>query len=713
MLFPDVNNATFNHDPDDGSNINSYMESVYLSGIQYNQAFWLQAAMDTRFYCGDQSVYSTYTPGGGGFNSRQQFNFNRIKRVISMIEGYQRKNRKSTIVIPQENGDEETADEYTKLMMYIHNKDNILETISESFLGSLVSGLNLLHFWVDYRKDPVNGEPRVDNRSFNTFFMDPFWKKHDLSDCNYVWIRSYFTKYEIKTLIPGKDEVIDYLPANAYQDIKFTFTPESKNPNMTNLMAYDEFYYRTYRKQTLLVDTISGETTEWYGTAEDLRTFLFMAPELTTVVSNIPTINLAIVVQGQVLYCGRQSNGSDYYPFIPVMAYHTPEVTNYSDRIQGVVRALRDPQYLYTRRRIIELDILESQLNSGYIVKENSVINVNDLFKKGQGQYIVLRNDAQMTDIVQIQPPNIPPSMLQIGDKLGEEISQISGVNEELLGSSLDDKAGVLAMLRQGAGLTTLQRLFDQLDFSQKLVGERILEFIQNNWTPGKVERILGKKPSEQFYNRKFANYNCSIAEGLNTTTQKQMQLAQMLDLRERGVPITDEDLLEATTFQGKKKIIENMQRQKEQAMQMQQQQMQLDQQQAEVAMRETEARIQMTQASATAAEGLGIERLSRVSENQAMTQERLAKADYDRDQGILAVVKAAKELQGVDINQAKEVLQLIGMIQAHQEAQNESQSSVSLAMQLQNIFSESKKPSMQGAPMPQQAQEPMQEQPY
>ena len=35
----------------------------------------------------------------------------------------------------------------------------------------------------------------------------------------------------------------------------------------------------------------------------------------------------------------------------------------------------------------------------------------------------------------------------------------------------VDEKAGILAMLRQGVGLTTLQRLFDQLDRSQKLLG--------------------------------------------------------------------------------------------------------------------------------------------------------------------------------------------------------------------------------------------------
>ena len=91
--------------------------------------------------------------------------------------------------------------------------------------------------------------------------------------------------------------------------------------------------------------------------------------------------------------------------------------------------------------------------------------------------------------------------MIQLSEILGREIQEISGVNEELLGSAMDDKAGVLSMLRQGAGLTTLQILFDQLDLSQKLLGRLLLHTMQANFTPGKVKRIIGEEgPSPEFY---------------------------------------------------------------------------------------------------------------------------------------------------------------------------------------------------------------------
>jgi len=102
-----------------------------------------------------------------------------------------------------------------------------------------------------------------------------------------------------------------------------------------------------------------------------------------------------------------------------------------------------------------------------------------------------------------------------------------------------------------------------------------MVDLIQTNFTPGKIKRIIEEEPAPQFYNKAFGTYDVAVEEGLNTTTQKQMQFAQLLQLREAGVPISQDDLLEAATIQNKKKIIENARAQQQMAMQMQQTQVQ------------------------------------------------------------------------------------------------------------------------------------------
>ena len=98
--------------------------------------------------------------------------------------------------------------------------------------------------------------------------------------------------------------------------------PESYNYGMKNLLTYDEFYYRDYRPQKMLVDAQTGETMEWRANNEDgLRMFLQTYPSVTVIEQDIPTVNLAIVVQGKVLYDGPNPLGVDKYPFVPVFAY--------------------------------------------------------------------------------------------------------------------------------------------------------------------------------------------------------------------------------------------------------------------------------------------------------------------------------------------------------------------------------------------------------
>jgi hypothetical protein len=267
--------------------------------------------------------------------------------------------------------------------------------------------------------------------------------------------------------------------------------------------------------------------------------------------------------------------------------------------------------------------------------------------------------------VEQIQAPQIPPSMFQMSESLSREVQEISGVNEELLGSAVDDKAGILSMLRQGAGLTTLQILFDNLDFAQKHLGKIILKLVQENFTPGKVKRILNEEPTQQFYNKMFGTYDAVVEEGLNTTTQKQMQFAQLLQLRQAGVQIPDDVLLEAVTIENKQKLVESIKAQ-------QQQQAQMAQQQAQMQMQEVQAQMEMAHARATADTGLGVERMSRVKENESLALERQAQAIRDEDEGVLSLVKAIKELEGIDLDNVVKALQVMGSIKTAQKVEQE-----------------------------------------
>ena len=130
------------------------------------------------------------------------------------------------------------------------------------------------------------------------------------------------------------------------------------------------------------------------------------------------------------------------------------------------------------------------------------------------------------------------------------------------------------------------------------------------------------------------------------------MQFAQLLQLREVGVPIPNDILLESCTLQNKKELIDSIQRAEQQQQQIQQMQLQ---QQIELQKAQTD----LAHARAQADRGLGIERVSRVEENHALAEERVAAAKKDNQVGLLNLVKALKEIDEIEINQIGRLLEL------------------------------------------------------
>lgn len=644
---------------DGDQSILKVMQEAFDINAQANQAYWLEGTRDVRFKAGDQNLWNELYTNYPVFQ-RKKFNFNRIRRIVNMIVGFQRRNRKTTIALPIEGSDEETADQFSKILNWVNTSSNFYHIISEAFEGAITTGMNLLSIWMDYREDPINGSVKLDNLSYNGFMIDQFFRKPTLEDANFVWTRKYLSKEQAASLMPERRKEIMEM-SGSRRDDKFTFEPENFNITNPNLLSYDEYWHLDYRSATLLVDNQSGETMEWDGDKANLKEFQKQFPQISTKKIQKQTVKLAVVIQNRVMFHGPNPYNIDKYPFVPVMAYFEPDVPYFEWKIQGVVRSLRDSQFLYNRRKVIELDILESQVNSGMKVMEDSLVDDNDAFMSGQGRALFIKKDAPlgMDSAQPIQAPQVPPSMFQLSELLGKEISEISGVNEELLGMDEGDgKAGILNMLRQGAGLTTLQTLFDNLDRSQKLLGELTMSLVQKNFTPGKVRRIIGEEPTEQFFNKAFQKFDSVVTEGALTETQRKASFGVMLEMQQAGIAIPPDILIDKAPIPEKKDLVEAIQKQQQQAAEQQKQAQELQ-------MAQIKSQIDLANARALADQGLGVERISRIEENKALAVERRAEAIKDLELATLDKARAAKELQGIDISQLQQLIDILNTLQA------------------------------------------------
>jgi hypothetical protein len=637
------------------------IDDFHTRTIDSTQRLWNEAYIDTLFEIGDQSAFDmVYTVPA---HRKKYLSFNNIRPILNMPTGYQRQNRKSTIATPVENSDNEFTDQITKLMMWNARREGINNLLSDAFHGALVTGINYMYMWMDYRNDPISGDLRCNHLHYNEVMIDPYFKRLDLSDCNGIMRRSYHTKQTMKSMYPKLGDFIDDLtPTQSYDD-RFQFMPEAYEFDKKNLYIYDQFYYREYRKQKLVIDQDTNEHYEWDGKRTDnLSKFLNDFPQLVYTEADIPTVKLVALINGKVVYQGKNELNLDSYPFVPVVGYFNPQAPYFEQRIQGMVRGLRDAQFLYNRRKVIELDFAESRVTNALIYKPTSLKDPEDIFKTGQGKSIALNNNASMDDIRELPVKDVPPGFFQLSEGMRSEMMKISGVTEELLGAADDEIAGVLSMMRQGRALTTLQILFDNLDYSQKLLGRLQADAIVKNFTPGKIKRIINEEPHQYFKSKTSVEYDIAIEESFNTTTQKQLQFAQMVQLKNIGVQIPDDALLEAATIQNKSKIIESIQAQQQQAQQVQQKQEQLE-------MLKLQAEIKMANAQAAADEGMSIERLSRVQENQQLAMERAAQAEENRadarlnnQKAVLELAKTLNELDTVQLENFRKFLDIAAL---------------------------------------------------
>lgn len=630
------------------------------------QQYWYEADLDTKMATGQQDYWNTFY--NVNYRNQKMLMFNKILRILNMIDGYQRDNRLASIVSAADNDPDsgETASQRTTVLDWAIRQDGTYEKISDCNFGAITCGLNLLNLWMDFREDPENGEIKTDRLPFNSFLMDNYWTKQDLSDCDRIWTRRYITKRQLQSMVPGIGKDIPFFGKGyAAKDGKFQFLAQNWYQYQEEMFAYDEYWVRDYKTVRKVLDKATGEVIPWKGTREQFQLFRSFNPNIELIKAQVPTIKLHVLVNNHLIYDEVSPYGIDRFPFVPFLCYHFPEVQNYAYRYQGVVRNIRDSQIELNRRRNRLLDIMDAQVQSGLMVKEDALVNPEDAFMQGPGKVLYFKQTSNLaTDVAPIPPPPVAQGWMELIQTIEKEIMDIVGP-EELFAQNMGAKemTGVLMKLKMGAGLTGLRNIFDRLNLSQTYVSEIMDDMIVNNFSQGKVARILGKAPSETFFDNEFTKYSCVVEEGELTSTQRQLQFLQAVQLKQI-IPdsIDDAYLLKKSTLQDKKDLMENAQQKAQQAQQMQQQQMQAEMRQAQVLARSLEAKAQNDFAAAE-------ERKARAVADMGLARERSAQALHDVASTNLENAKAFKELQEVDENRLIKLADFILNVQERQKA--------------------------------------------
>ncbi len=624
-----------NIEPNQG-NVRQYLDNLYSKFQPIEQSRWNQSNIDTLFYAGSQSFVNRY------FNfspttSYQQYYFNLVQQPINMITGYERQHRKNFSYIPTEGADPQTTDEYTRLITHVANAGCIHEQKSKAKELAAVSGMVLAQPYLDYTgDDQAQGELKVKIWEYNSFLVDPYFRSPDMSDAQFVWCQEYISKQEAESRFPDKLDSVRPMAGSPQRYGSFYFLPENYNMARNDLMVLSYVWYKWKRKKKRLYSRKRQQFFDFAGGNGQLEQILYHIDDMEEVTVDAPCWKLAVVLNDQLMFQGDNPLGFDNCPFIPYYWNYDPHINYYDLRVRSLVRTMRDPQFLFNHKVITNNDIAAATINAGWKRKVGAVANEDNLKKTGQGWDVLINEGYDMTDVEKIIPSAVPESDLALASQMQELIFATSGINMENWSGQEDKQISSLTMmLKQAANLMVFQKYFDQWDFADKLLGDRMIQICLNNWNAEKVGLYLGQEPSAHFYSKIFAKYQVVVGESDLTPTQQNLQAQQMMDMNQAfGREVFPPSMIiPKLNITGKAEVIEFLQQQEQQQAAVQAEATNLQHTVEEMKMKELIAKIhnQLSQARERDSRsesnvGLFEERMSMISKNHALaSKEKMA----------------------------------------------------------------------------------------
>lgn len=553
-----------------------------------------------------------------------------------MVTGYERQHVKSYMYEGTEGADPQTCDQYTKLIMETCNQGNIFIQRSKAKELAAVAGMCLLQPYLDYTgDDQAQGELKLKVWEYNSFLVDPYFRNPDMSDAQFVWCQEYISKKEAESRFPDKLEQIAPMAGTPQRYGSFYFLPENYNMARNDLMVLSYVWYRWKRKKKRLYSRTRNQFFDFAGDDGHLEQLLYAIPDMEEVTVEKPCWKLAVVLNDQLMFQGDNPLGFDDCPFVPYFWNYDPHINYYDLRVRSLVRTMRDPQFLFNYKVIVNNDIAAATINAGWKRKVGAVANEDNLKKSGQGWDVIINPGFELTDCEKIIPSAVPESDLALAQQMSDLIWQTAGVNIENWAGQHDKQISALtSMIKQAANLMVLQKYYDQWDYSDRILGERMLQIVLNNWNAEKVGFMIGEEPSPHFYSKVFAKYKVIVEECDLTPTQQNLTAQKMMEINQtfgREV-FNPSQIIPKLNITGKGEIIQILQQQEQQMQAAQAEEMNIKHTVEEMKIKELMAKIhnQLSQARERDSRsesnvGLFEERMSEISKNHALaTKEKM-----------------------------------------------------------------------------------------
>lgn len=563
---------------------------AYMRARDHGHLDYVKEARDfDRYYVGDQWEESVVQTLNAQKRPHQTINF--ILSTVNAIMGEYTRVRQEVGVKPvDQNASGETAGALEKLIKHVLYDSKYRYEEKQAFQDGCIQDRGYLDVRLEFNEN-VLGEIRVRAIDPIDVLLDPGAKDYDPETWNEVFVTRWLSADEIEAISDKKtaDKLRFITSADTYGVDSIYFGPATfsgdedwyrigqsmvNTPNeekrLRRIRVVERQYY-VLTQQQFFVDPQTGDSSavpdSWTPEriqAVTQRLGLFVVPRTVRRVRWTMTADKYVIKDEWSPY--------DCFTVVPFFPYFR------RGRPFGVVRNLISPQDVLNKVTSQELHVINTTANSGWMVKSGTLVNmdVNDLEEVGAKTGLVLEFQGDI-EPKKIQPNQIPTGLDRISQKSAMFFRDISGVSNAMLGMPGREISGKALENKRESNLIQLDTVFDNLERTRQLVGERILRMIQKFYTEPRIIRMVGsgeegeeveetlqlnmQVASEIINDVTLGEYKIRVTSVNESENADELLVDQMIRMREVGVMIPDWAIVEASPLSNRKEIADYIRR--------------------------------------------------------------------------------------------------------------------------------------------------------
>ncbi|MBD3815245.1 MAG: hypothetical protein IE913_02060 [Halothiobacillus sp.] len=540
------------------------------------------------FYVGEQ--WSEETRRVLDEEKRPALTINMVQPIVNAVLGAYVNRRQNVRFIPAGEGDDGVANALTKLYMQACN-DNMYDRRERMvFEDGLIMERGFFEVRMDFDEN-LRGDVRIKTLDPLSVLIDPDAKEYDPDEWKEVFISRWMSVDDIEDLYGGdKAKEVAALAYNAtatYGHDSVTFTSsktygdtegsttvyatgavDGENKSVRKVRVIER-QYRKMRRMQYFVDMATGDTSVIPDNMDAERIEVMRQQFGLQVIERTESQIRWTITADSVLLHDDWSPYSTFtvVPFFPYFRRGRPF---------GLIRNLIDPQEQFNKISSQALHIVNTTANSGWIMEEGSLVNMTaaELRTHGAKTGLVMEVAHGRQAPQKIQPNQIPTGVRDLAQMALSSLRQISGVSEYMLGEGSPEVSGVVLEGRISQNLAQLQVVFDNLDYTRHLLAKRVLALFQQYYTEARVVRVTTSNspnvPPEMLQlNMTTANgvindlsigkYDVVVDTVPTRETFEETQFAEVVQLRNAGVLIPDDAVIEHSHLENKYEIAERV----------------------------------------------------------------------------------------------------------------------------------------------------------